>query len=92
MQSDAVDIYLYAPQSSTPVIHLWEKVANSEGNYEGTLKPKWWNSTATVSLQLRIVESGSPPYMASLPPGPLFNATYAAPTSGSTPAQSLPRV
>lgn len=88
MQSSAVDIYLYAPGASNPRIHLWETVANSDGTYEATLKPKWWNSTSTVSLQLSIIESGLAPFMATLPAGPVFTASYTAPTSGATPVDA----
>jgi hypothetical protein len=85
MQSSAVDIYLYEPGAKNPRIHLWETVANNPGSYEAALKPKWWNSTATVSLQLLIIESGMAPFMATLPAGPVFTATYHAPTSGAPP-------
>ena len=85
MQSNAVDIYLNAPGASNPRIHVWQTVANAPGSYEATLKPKWWNSTATVSLQLSIIEAGSALWMATLPAGPVFNATYTAPSSGAPP-------
>ena len=85
MQSSSVDIYLYEPGAKNPRIHLWEMVANDPGSYEATLKPKWWNATATVSLQLLIIESGMAPFMATLPAGPVFTATYTAPSTGAPP-------
>jgi len=82
---NVVDIYLYAPSASTPRIHIWESVPYKQGWYNATLMPRWWNSTASEQLQLLIIESGDAPFMATLPPGPVFTATYVAPSSG-TPA------
>ena len=80
-----MDIYLYSPGSSTPRIHVWEKVYFSPGSYETSLEPRWWNSSSSISLQLAIVDHGTAPYLATLPAGPMFTATYTAPSSG-TPA------
>lgn len=85
MNTSAVDIYLYAPGASNPRIHLWETVDFSAGEYSTTLKPKWWGSNSSVSLQLAIVQAGSPPFLATLPAGPVFTATYTAPASGAPP-------
>ncbi|KAJ3524482.1 hypothetical protein NM688_g8551 [Phlebia brevispora] len=88
MSTDAVDIYLYAPGASKSLIHLWETVAFAPGSYQTSLMPKWWNATSSVNLQLSIIQSGMPPYMQTIPAGPIFTATYTAPTSGSTPADA----
>jgi hypothetical protein len=78
-----VDIYLYAPKSARPRIHVWEHVALSRGSYSAQLMPRWWNSTTSQQLQIIIVPTGDPPFMSAFPAGPVFNATY-SPT-GSTP-------
>ncbi|KAH7886597.1 hypothetical protein F5I97DRAFT_1011095 [Phlebopus sp. FC_14] len=82
----AVDIYLIAPALANSRIHEWQNVNFGLGSYQTTLEPKWWNDSSTVSLQLSIVASGSQPFLSPLPAGPVFTATYSAPTSGSTPA------
>ena len=82
----AIDIYLYSPNAALPRIHVWENVALSRGTYNATLLPRWWNSTATQSLQVSIVPAGQPPFLSQFPGGPVFNATYTAPASGTPPA------
>ncbi|KAF8209681.1 hypothetical protein K438DRAFT_1753332 [Mycena galopus ATCC 62051] len=77
-----VDILLSAPGAATPLLHTWSAVPYSTGYYNLTLLPRWWNSTASQQLQLMIVSSGTPVYLNPIPAGPVFNATYTAPTSG----------
>ncbi|KAJ3826580.1 hypothetical protein F5880DRAFT_1476036, partial [Lentinula raphanica] len=81
--NDEVDIYLYAPSAATPRLHLWEDVPFSKGYYEAELMPRWWNSTSSEQLQLLIIQSGDAPFLATLPAGPVFTATYTTPTSGT---------
>lgn len=88
MSANAIDIYLLAPGAGSPRIHLWETVDFSTGNYQTTLKPKWWNATSNVNLQLTIIEAGTPPFLATMPAGPVFSATYSAPSSGGTPVDA----
>lgn len=88
MSTTAVDIYLYVPAAASPRVHMWETVYFAPGYYEATLNPKWWNSTASVNLQLAIVEGGTAPFMATLPAGPVFTATYSASTSGAVSANN----
>ena len=83
LSSSEVDIYLYAPKSARPRIHVWEHVALSRGSYSAQLMPRWWNSTSSQQLQIIIVPTGDPPFMSTFPAGPVFTATY-SPT-GSTP-------
>ncbi|SJL18132.1 uncharacterized protein ARMOST_21704 [Armillaria ostoyae] len=83
VEANAVDILLYAPSVSTPMIHVWEQVKNADGMYEATLKPRWWNSSSNIQLQLVILPAGNPPFLATLPAGPLWNATYTQPESGT---------
>jgi hypothetical protein len=82
--SGAVDVYLYAPGSVTSRIHEWQAVPFSKGSYSTDLKPKWWNDTSSVNLQLLIINSGDAPFMATLPAGPVFTATYDAKNYSST--------
>ncbi|KAI6102597.1 hypothetical protein EDD16DRAFT_1715953 [Pisolithus croceorrhizus] len=42
----------------------------------------------STSLHLSIVTSGTQPFLSPFPAGPVFIATYTAPTSGSTPANA----
>jgi len=77
-----LDIYLYAPNSASPRIHVWQGVSLSRNSYTATLFPRWWNSTSSVNLQLIIVSSGDPPFMSTFPAGPVFTATYAPPNGG----------
>ncbi|KAK0505610.1 hypothetical protein EDD18DRAFT_340441 [Armillaria luteobubalina] len=83
LEANAVDIHLYAPSMSNPKIYVWEEVKNADGTYEATLEPRWWNSSSTIQLQLVILPSGNPPFLATLPAGPLWNATYTQPESGT---------
>ncbi|KAI0049134.1 hypothetical protein FA95DRAFT_1604665 [Auriscalpium vulgare] len=84
MTATAVDIYLMAPSAETPRIHAWQNVYFAAGSYQTQLEPKWWNSTSSIDMQLTIVPTGLPMYAATMPAGPIFTATYTAP-SGSTP-------
>lgn len=83
MTTDAIDIYLYNPAASNPRIHLWENVNYALGSYETSLKAQWWNSSDSASLQLAIVAHSTPLFMATLPAGPLFTATYSADSDAS---------
>ncbi|KAK0207513.1 hypothetical protein IW262DRAFT_1419956 [Armillaria fumosa] len=83
LEANAVDIHLYAPSMPSPKIYVWEQVKNADGTYEATLEPRWWNSSSTIQLQLVILPSGNPPFLATLPAGPLWNATYTQPESGT---------
>ncbi|KAF9808284.1 hypothetical protein IEO21_07897 [Rhodonia placenta] len=82
LDSTAVDIYLYAPYTVDPRIHEWQNVDYSYGSYNTTLDPSWWNSTSVVSLQMMIVDAGTPTFLATYSAGPLFNATYSNSNSG----------
>lgn len=86
--TSAVDIYLIAPGLTNSRIHEWQSVNFALGSYQTTLEPRWWNDSSSVPLQLSIVTSGTQPFLSPLPAGPIFTATYTAPTSGSTPADA----
>ena len=74
-----IDIYLTAPNTTrSSAIHVWQKVNFGAGTYTDVLKPKWWNSTATVSLQLSFVAAGTPLFLSDLPVGPSWTAHYDA--------------
>jgi hypothetical protein len=85
---NTINVYLYAPSTSQPRIYLWENVPFSPGKLTVQLMPKWWHSTPTMALQFSIVESNVPAFMNSLPAGPIFNATYAAPSNGKVPSSA----
>lgn len=79
-----VDIYLDNPGAASPRIHLWQGVPYADGNYTATMLPRWWNSTDTASLQIMVVPNGVPPFLSTIPAGPVFQATYTS--NGTTPA------
>ncbi|CAE6466002.1 unnamed protein product [Rhizoctonia solani] len=90
----AIDIYLTAPNTTAnSAIHVWQKVNFASGTYTDVLKPKWWNATSDVSLQLSFVATGTPLFLSDLPVGPTWKAHYdatsaagaAAATDTSTP-------
>ena len=81
-----IDLYLYAPNSATPRIHVWEHIATTRAKYTAQLMPRWWNATSSQQLQLIIVPTGDPPFMSKFAAGPVFTATYTAPSSGPVPA------
>ncbi|TFY50461.1 hypothetical protein EVJ58_g11041, partial [Rhodofomes roseus] len=92
LDTTAVDIYLFAPLAATSRVHIWQNVDYAYGSYNATLQPSWWNSTKSVSLQLEIIESGMPTFMATLPAGPIWNATYSksdASTNSDTASGSI---
>ncbi|KAJ7111075.1 hypothetical protein C8R44DRAFT_856785 [Mycena epipterygia] len=45
-------------------------------------------SSTSTSTPLMIVPTGTAPYLSPLPAGPVFTATYTAPTNGTTPASA----
>ena len=83
LNSTYVDIFLYAPGTASSRIHAWEYVYFPSGSYQTLFQPKWWNSSASVNLQLAIVPSGTPPFQSPYPAGPIFTLTYHAPSSGT---------
>ncbi|KAJ7717784.1 hypothetical protein B0H16DRAFT_1475884 [Mycena metata] len=84
-----VDVYLYAPGAALPIMHKWSGVPYAGDSHSLALQPKWWNSTAHCSLQLMVVPAGTPPFLSTIPAGPVFTATYAAPASGVPAAADL---
>jgi hypothetical protein len=80
-----IDIYLYAPNSPLPRIHVWENIALSRGSYSAQLMPRWWNATQSEQLQVIIVPTGDPPFMSTFPAGPVFSATYSPSSSATSP-------
>ncbi|KAG2130414.1 uncharacterized protein EDB93DRAFT_1243283 [Suillus bovinus] len=86
--TQAVDIYLIAPSLKNSRIHEWQNVNYALGTYQSSLETKWWNDTSTINLQLSIVTSNTQPFLSPFPAGPVFTATYTAPSDGSTPASA----
>ncbi|KAJ7882731.1 hypothetical protein B0H14DRAFT_1458209 [Mycena olivaceomarginata] len=84
-----VDVYLYTPGAALPIMHTRSGVPYSADSHSLALQPKWWNSTASCSLQLMVVPAGMLPFLSTIPAGPVFTATYAAPASGIPAAADL---
>jgi hypothetical protein len=78
-----LDIYLYVVGATPTHVHSWQSVYSSPGSYQTLLHPKWWNSTASVNLQLIIVGSNTPPFLSPFPAGPIFTVTYKPPSTGT---------
>jgi hypothetical protein len=78
LDTSKADLYLLAPTSTVPRIHLWQNLDFTTGSFSDVLKPKWWNDTESQPLQFLLLPAGSQPYTNTLPPGPLFNMTYTA--------------
>ncbi|KAJ7027680.1 hypothetical protein C8F04DRAFT_1293974 [Mycena alexandri] len=76
------NILLYAPGSATPIMHTWSGVPYAAGAYTVSLLPKWWNATASCSLQLMVLPASTPAFLSTIPAGPVFTATYTAPATG----------
>ncbi|PAV14829.1 hypothetical protein PNOK_0938200 [Pyrrhoderma noxium] len=72
----AADLYLYAPYRDSSLVQMFKNVDFTKGSYNTTLKPKWWNSSSSVELELTIVETGTYAFLATLPPGPVWTANY----------------
>jgi len=87
LNSTNVDIFLYAPGTGSSRIHAWQSVYFPAGSYQTLFQPKWWNSTASMNLQLSIVPSGTPTFLSPYPAGPIFTVKYQRPSSG-TPASA----
>ncbi|KAJ3509434.1 hypothetical protein NLJ89_g5223 [Agrocybe chaxingu] len=81
----AIDIYLYSPGSANSRIHFWSEIALSRGTYDLELKPRWWDATPSQLLQISIVPAGEPAFNSTFIGGPVFTATYTAPSDGSVP-------
>ena len=84
MNTTAIDIYLYAPSANTPLLNRWLNVDYTAGSYNATLKPGWWNSTSSVSLEVTITPNGEPIFASGGAPGPLFTATYSGNSTDTT--------
>ena len=76
---------MFSPATGSSYVHAWQDVYFPAGSYQVNLQPKWWNSTTSVDLQLVIMTSGVPSFLATYPPGPFFTVTYRLPSSGITP-------
>lgn len=81
LTSETVDIYLYS--GSAGFIHGWVLVPYTTGSYHATLQPSWWNGTASVQLQVLIVDSGTPRFLTTSPSGPVFTVNLDASVAAS---------
>ncbi|KAF8879070.1 cytochrome P450 [Infundibulicybe gibba] len=68
LSANLADIYLYAPSLNNSRIYVWQSVDFTKGVYPTTLMPRWWNSSASISLQFAIIDAGTPlSFLPSLP-------------------------
>ena len=86
LDTELIDLYLYAPSLNSPVLHGWQKIDYALGSYNATLNANWWNYTSPISLEFTIAPHGQELFMITTPAGPLFNATYSGSTTTSTSA------
>ncbi|KAI0738314.1 hypothetical protein C8Q80DRAFT_271540 [Daedaleopsis nitida] len=84
LDTDLVDLYLYAPYSASPGMNKWTKVNYALGSYNATLKSGWWNNTSPMMLQFTIVPNGVLPFMVDTPAGPIFSAINSGTTDSDT--------
>ncbi|KAF5350063.1 hypothetical protein D9756_009291 [Leucocoprinus leucothites] len=86
LDTQKADIYLYAPSATRSRVAIWQNVDFTNGSATVNLMPRWWNSTASINLQLGIVPAGQAPFQSiDMPAGPIFTATYTKPADGQTP-------
>ena len=86
VQSQYVDLYLFAPTTSSSLVYKWLRIEGSSGSYNTTLMPRWWDSASTMKLMFQLTDNGTPSFLSSYGSGPSFTATYTAPSDGTTPA------
>lgn len=73
LNSTNVDLYLFAAGSG--LIHGYLGIPYSDGNYQATLNPTWWNGSQTADIQWLLVDQGTPRYLAPGRAGPVFGVT-----------------
>lgn len=76
LDTTKADLYLLAPFTATPRIHLWQNIDFTAGTFTEVLKPKWWNSSEFESLQFALVLPEDQPFNNGLPAAPIFTMTY----------------
>ncbi|KAJ7096047.1 hypothetical protein C8R44DRAFT_889776 [Mycena epipterygia] len=76
-----VDIYLYDPGLAIPRVQVWTGVPYAAGSYVASGGP----TPPPTSLQLMVVPASMPPFLSTIPAGPVFTATCSA-SSSNTPA------
>lgn len=93
LNATKLDIYLIAPTADIARIHLYTNVpnvatssANTTATYNAQIMPRWWNATASQQLTISIVPVDQPPFTSAFAAGPIFTATYQAPSNGVVPA------
>ncbi|KZS95151.1 hypothetical protein SISNIDRAFT_484025 [Sistotremastrum niveocremeum HHB9708] len=71
-----IDIYLTSPDTQDSHVKVFSPVGFSGGSFSTQLKPKWWNSTASLQMQLSIVKTGVPLFLSPMVPSNFFTVTY----------------
>ena len=81
-----VDIYLLSPQKTANAgqVTVWSNVPYSLGQFGVQLDPTLWNSTATIDLQVQIIQAGTPVFLSQMAAGPVFHVVNPSPSTSST--------
>ncbi|TFK32991.1 hypothetical protein BDQ12DRAFT_658570, partial [Crucibulum laeve] len=82
----ALSLYVIASSLPTPGLYNTTSIPTSAGKYSLQLKPRWWNSTSSQTLQVALVPSTNALWDNDYPGGPVFTATYTPPSDGTIPA------
>ena len=80
-----VDIYLVSPEIEANLgrVTVWGNVPYSLGQFDVQLNSTLWNSTATIDMQVQIVQAGTPVFLNQMAAGPIFEVINASPSTGS---------
>ena len=73
--AEKIDLYLYCPALTSPLIKQWSGIDFSAGQFEVQMQPNWWNNTDNATLYTNIGITGQA-WATSWPPGPLFTVHY----------------
>jgi hypothetical protein len=85
-QPSDIDIYLLSPEKSANLgqVTVWSNVPYSLGQFDVQLDSSLWNSTASVDLQLQIIQAGIPVFLSQMAAGPVFKVVNASPSTASS--------
>jgi len=80
-----VDIYLVSPEIEANLgrITVWGNVPYSLGQFDVQLDSTLWNSTASIDMQVQIIQAGTPVFLSQMAAGPIFEVINASPSTGS---------
>lgn len=80
-----VDIYLLSPEIKANLgqVAVWSNVPYSLGQLDVQIDSTLWNSTATVDLQVQIIQAGTPVFLSQMAAGPVFEVVNASALTAS---------